>query len=77
MRELKIFRITGEVLKPNFETTFEKEVVALKPEHAIEKIYSELGSRHRVKRFHIKIIKVEEIKPEEVEDPIIKKMMAI
>ena len=74
MSEVKIFRVIGRITKPNFKTDFEKEVRALKPEQAMEKVYMELGSKHRVKRFHIKILKVEEIKPEEAEDPIIRKL---
>ncbi|MCD6242491.1 50S ribosomal protein L18a [Candidatus Bathyarchaeota archaeon] len=74
MSEVKIFRVIGRITKPNFRTDFEKEVRALKPEQAMEKVYMELGSKHRVKRFHIKILKVEEIKPEEAEDPIIRKL---
>ena len=74
MSEVKTFRVTAEITKPNFKTGFRKEVRALKPEDAVEKLYKEIGSRHRVKRFHIRIIKVEEIKPEEIEDPIIKKL---
>lgn len=74
MSEVKIFRVIGKITKPNFKTDFEKEVRALKPEQAMEKVYMELGSKHRVKRFHIKILKVEEIKPEEAEDPIIRKL---
>jgi len=76
MSEVKVFRIIGEIRKPNWQTSFEKEVVALKPEHAVEKVYAELGSRHRAKRAHIKIDRVEEISPNEVEDPIIKKLLA-
>jgi len=74
MSEIKIFRVSGKITKPNFKTEFEKEVRALKPEQAIEKIYMEIGSKHKVKRYHIKILKVEEIKPEEAEDPIIRKL---
>ena len=74
MSETKIFRVSGKITKPNFKTEFEKEVRALKPEQAIEKIYMEIGSKHKVKRYHIKILKVEEIKPEEAEDPIIRKL---
>ena len=70
-----MFRIKGEIRKPNLETPFAKEVVAAKPEHAIEKVYAELGSRHRAKRFQIKILSVEEIKPEEIENPILKKLV--
>ncbi|MGB9740164.1 MAG: 50S ribosomal protein L18Ae [Candidatus Bathyarchaeia archaeon] len=72
---LKIFRIKGEIRKPNMETPFKKEVAAIKPEHAIEKVYAELGSKHRVKRFQIKILSVEEIKPEEIENPMLKKLV--
>jgi len=58
------------------KTSFKKEIVALKSEHAVEKVYAELGSRHRVKRFHIRIVKVEEVKPEEIESPLLKKLVA-
>jgi len=74
MSEVKVFRVIGEIRKPNFQTDFRKEVRALKPEEAVEKIYMELGSKHRVKRFQIKIVKVEEISPEEIESPLVKKL---
>lgn len=74
MSEVKVFRVTGEINKPNYKTSFRKEIRALKPEHAIEKVYKEFGSRHRAKRFQIKIVKVEEISPEEIESPIIKRL---
>lgn len=73
---MKVFKVSGEIRKPNWQTSFEKEVTAIKPEHAVEKVYMELGSKHRVKRFHIKINKVEEISPNEVEDPLIRKLLA-
>jgi len=75
MSEVKVFRVIGEIRKPNLETTFKKEVIAVKPEHAIEKVYMELGSKHRVKRFHIKIEKVEEIPPQEIENPLLRKLV--
>lgn len=68
MSEVKLFRVTGKITKPNLKTDFEKEVRALKPEHAVERVYMELGSKHRVKRFHIEIVKVEEISPEDVKN---------
>lgn len=72
---MKVFRVTGEIRKPNLETSFRKEVIALKPEHAIERVYAELGSKHRVKRFHIKIDKVEEIPLQEIENPLIRRII--
>jgi large subunit ribosomal protein LX len=70
---LKVFRVTGEIRKPNLKTSFRKEIITAKPEHAVEKVYTELGSKHRVKRFQIKIISVEEVPTDEIEDPILKK----
>jgi len=57
------------------QSTFKKEIVAIKPEHAVEKVYAELGSKHRVKRFHIKITSVEEIPPQEIKNPLLKKLV--
>jgi large subunit ribosomal protein LX len=74
MSRVKVFRVTGEIRKPNLKTSFRKEVMAVKPEHAVEKVYCELGSKHRVKRFHIKITSVEEIPPEEIKSPLLKKL---
>jgi large subunit ribosomal protein LX len=74
MSEVKVFRVSGEIRKPNFQTEFRKEVRALKPEDAVEKVYMELGSKHRVKRFQIRISEVEEIGAEEIENIIVKKM---
>jgi len=71
---MKVFRVTGEIRKPNLKTSFKKEVIALKPEHAVEKVYTELGSKHRVKRFHIKITNVEEIQPQDIKNPMLKKL---
>jgi large subunit ribosomal protein LX len=72
---MKVFRVTGEIRKPNLKTSFAKEVIALKPEHAIEKVYTELGSKHRVKRFHIKILSVDEVQPQDIKNPTLKKLV--
>jgi large subunit ribosomal protein LX len=74
MSEIKVFRIVGKITKPNFKTDFKKEIRALKPEDAVERIYKEFGSKHRAKRFQIKILKVEEISSEEITDPIVRKL---
>jgi large subunit ribosomal protein LX len=74
MSEVKVFRVIGKIRKPNFQTEFRKEVRALKPEDAVEKVYMLLGSKHRVKRFQMTISKVEELAPNEIEDILVKKM---
>ena len=71
---VKVFRVTGEIKKPNLQTHFEKEMRATKPEEVVERIYKELGSRHRAKRFQIRIHSVREIEPDEIEDDLIKKL---
>jgi len=72
---LKVFRVTGEIHKPNLKTSFKKEIIAAKPEHAVEKVYCELGSKHRVGRHHIKITSVDEVPPEEITNPVLKKLV--
>ncbi len=75
MNKLKVFRVTGKIYKPNLNTPFVRELIADKAEHAEEKVYAEIGSRHRVKRQHMKVTKVEEVLPEEIKNPILKKLV--
>lgn len=72
---MKVFMVIGEIRKPNLETSFKKEVIAIKPEHAVEKVYAELGSKHRVKRFHIKIMRVEEVPLDKIENLLLRKLV--
>ncbi len=72
MSEVKIYRVSGRMLLSHDRfpewRKFTVYVRALKPEHALEKVYSELGSRHKLKRYHIKVEEVREVPLEEVED---------
>lgn len=72
MSEVKVFRIRGQMMLSHDRypewRKFTVYVRALKPEHALERVYSELGSRHKLKRRHIKIEEVAEVPLEEVED---------
>lgn len=76
MTEVKVFRVVGKITKPNYKTDFRKEIRALKPEEAVEKVYTEIGSKHRAKRVQIKVLKVEEIGLDDVSDPTIRKLMS-
>ena len=67
--EVKIYRITGRMLighdkLPTWQK-FTQEVRALSEKEALEKVYSTLGSRHKLKRYHIRIESIEIISPEE------------
>ena len=67
MSEVKLFKVSGRITKPNFKTNFSKEIRALKPEDAVEEVLKILGSKHKVKRFYIKVDSVEEVSSEESE----------
>ena len=60
--EIKKFLVRGKIVKnPREPMRFKKVVKAAKKEHAIEKIYSLMGSRHRAKRRNIIIEEVVEV----------------
>ncbi|UCH02233.1 MAG: 50S ribosomal protein L18a [Candidatus Bathyarchaeota archaeon] len=62
MTEVKLFRVKGEILDPNYHVKFSKDLKATKPKDAIEKIYTVFGGQHKVKRVHIRVNSIEEIK---------------
>jgi len=70
--KVSVYRVIGRITKPNLKTSFQKEVRAVKPEDAVEEIYKIIGSKHRVKRFHIRIDKVEQVEPEDIRDPYVR-----
>jgi len=72
---MKVFKVTGEICKPNLATPFAKEVIASKSEHAVEKVYAEIGSRHRVRRHHIKILNTQEVPVNQIENEVLKKIV--
>ena len=73
---MKTFKVTGTINKPRLSTSFVRELLAEKSEHAVEKVYAEIGSRHRVRRYHIKIVSSEEISVDQIKNPILKKIVS-
>jgi len=72
---MKVHRVMGKFRmgkKKGEWQRFSKEVVSEDREKAIEKIYSLLGSKHRVKRTNIKIYDTEEVDEDEIENNLIK-----
>jgi large subunit ribosomal protein LX len=55
------FRIKGKFMMGERMQPFTKEIAALNQKNAIEKIYCDLGSKHRVKRNKIIIEEIKEI----------------
>jgi len=75
---VKVFRVKGYMkLRLGDKQPFTIEVTALRKEHAIEQVLSELGSRHKVTRRHIEIISVQEISPSEVKNPTIRELLSL
>jgi large subunit ribosomal protein LX len=67
LAEVKTFRITGEVKKPRTVIPFALELRATEEQEAIERVYAEMGSRHKARRLEIKLEKIEELKTSEME----------
>jgi len=72
--EVKVFRVRGVFERNGKKEKFTREYRGLKEEDIKELVYSELGSKHRVKRNKVIIESIEEIKPEEAENPIVRRL---
>jgi large subunit ribosomal protein LX len=73
MSEVKTFIITGKIKKPSGDIPFSKKILGIKQQQVKEKLYSELGSKHKAKRFQIDITKIEEEKQSSKKDTTEKK----
>jgi len=69
---MKVYRISGTFLMGNSNQIFTKEIIGKGKSEALELLYSDLGSKHNVNRRNIKIEKITEIKPGNIEDPIVR-----
>lgn len=67
MSEVKLYKITGELRKRGESLPFTKQVKALKKEDAMQTLYSEMGSRHKARKFEITINSIEEVSESGVE----------
>jgi len=69
---MKAFRATGSIKTGKF--TWQKysiEVAALDESGAAEKVMSDLGSRHRLKRTEIKIDELKALSADEIQNPTV------
>lgn len=71
----KIFRIQGKFMMGNSLKPFMKELKAITEKDIHEKIYSDFGSKHGIKRSKIIIEEIKEISKDEVQDPILKSLI--
>ncbi len=61
MSEVKRFKIIGEIKKGKTRVPFTVQYDAIRQDHATQRLYSEMGSRHRARRFEIMIKSVQEV----------------
>jgi len=60
MSEVKTYIVTGKIKKPSGDIPFSKKIIGIKHKQVEEKLYCEIGSKHKAKRFQIIITKIEE-----------------
>ncbi|MHA2243733.1 MAG: 50S ribosomal protein L18Ae [Candidatus Hodarchaeales archaeon] len=73
---VKIFRISGFFKQRRQTSSFSKEFCALTEEQAKDKLFTEFGSRNRLKRQQIRITSIHKITPEEITDPFVQKLVS-
>ncbi|MGC9152585.1 MAG: 50S ribosomal protein L18Ae [Vulcanisaeta sp.] len=73
----RIYRVTGHMRIGRQWQKFSIDVLATKPSEAIEKVYSDLGSRHKLKRSFIRIESVKEVGRDEVKRTELLQMLSL
>lgn len=68
---VKAFRVRGAFRMGRTRQSFTQEVAAETQEEALQRVLSELGSRHRAKRRDIAVEEIVEVPREEVESSVV------
>ena len=68
---MKAFKVTGTFRMGRTRQDFVKEVASKDKKEATEFVLSDLGSKHKVKRYDIEIDDVKEVKIEEISDSVV------
>ncbi len=63
MSQVKVFQIKGDLRKKGENLPFHKEIRAVKKEDALQHLYAEMGSKHKARRFEIRINSIKEVSP--------------
>lgn len=71
----KIYRIQGKFMMGDNLKPFTRELKATNEEEIKERIYSEFGSKHHIKRSKVKIEEIIEISADEVQDQVVKALL--
>ena len=74
-QNVKVFRISGSFKQRREVTSFSKEYLATTEENALAKMFSQFGSKNRLKQNQIKVQSIKEVPKNEVTDPLIEKII--
>lgn len=74
---MKAFRVTGKFRMGHLTTPFSLETVGNDDTAARDRVFSTIGSRHRVTRHQIWIEKVEPIAADQVTDAVVEKRLSM
>jgi len=74
-KSVKIFRISGSYKQRRETTMFSREFLATTEENAKDKLFSQIGSKNRIKRGQIKIQSIKSVSFADVTDPLIEKII--
>ena len=74
---VKLYRVSGFMKIKNTWQKFTIELTATKVSEAIERVYSWLGSRHKLPRSSIRITEVRVISPEEAKRREVVQLLAL
>jgi large subunit ribosomal protein LX len=69
--------VTGTYRKNKRKFKFEKELIGAKESLIRERILSDLGSRHRIKRRDIDVSEIRELKPAEVKSLELRRRLGV
>jgi len=74
---IKVFRISGEFTQAQKKQPFTMEIRALNAGTAIQRVFSNLGSKHKLKQRGISIKEVKEIEAKDAKDLLVQQLSGV
>jgi len=65
VKKKKVYRVEGKLKQKNKNQPFVKDIIEISENQAKDRIYKDMGSKHKIKRHMIEITKISEIKPKD------------
>lgn len=74
---MKAFRVSGKFRMGRSWNTFTIETIGADEDAARDRVYSTMGSKHRIDRHAISISEITEVAPDQIQDPVVEKKFAM